>query len=67
MSRSPARWVRIKQAAEYYQVSPTLIRALIAHEQLEACRIGSSRAIRIDPESLLQLGQFKSWTTWTTW
>jgi hypothetical protein len=56
--------VRIKQAAEYYQVSLTLIRALIAHEQLEARRIGSSRAIRIDPESLLQLGQFKSWTTW---
>ena len=64
MSRSPARWVRIKQAAEYYQVSLTLIRALIAHEQLEARRIGSSRAIRIDPESLLRLGQFKSWTTW---
>jgi hypothetical protein len=64
MSRSPTRWVRIKQAAKYYQVSLTLIRALIAHEQLEARRIGSSRAIRIDPESLLQLGQFKSWTTW---
>jgi len=36
MSRSSARWVRIKQAAEYYQVSLNLIRARIAHEQLEA-------------------------------
>jgi hypothetical protein len=64
MSRISARWVRIKQAAEYYQVSLNLIRARIAHEQLEARRIGSSRAIRIDRESLLHLGQFKSWTTW---
>jgi hypothetical protein len=63
MSRSSARWVRIKRASEYYQVSRNLIRALIAHEQLEAGRTGSSRAIRIDRESLLQLGQFKSWTT----
>ena len=36
------RWVTLKQAAEYYQVSPHLIRALIAHEQLDARRIGSS-------------------------
>ena len=63
MSRSSARWVSIKRASEYYQVSRNLIRALIAHEQLEAGRTGSSRAIRIDRESLLQLGQFKSWTT----
>ncbi|WP_367185707.1 helix-turn-helix domain-containing protein [Mycobacterium sp.] len=37
------RWVTIKQAAEYYQVSPTLIRRMIAHEQLDARRIGRSR------------------------
>jgi hypothetical protein len=53
----------MKQAADYYQVSPTLIRRIIAHEQLEARRIGESRNIRIDRESLLQFGRFKSWIT----
>ncbi|SPM35789.1 hypothetical protein MRAB57_3619, partial [Mycobacterium rhizamassiliense] len=56
------RWVTMQQAAEYYQVSPTLIRRIIAHEQLDARRIGTSRNIRIDRESLLQLGRFKTWT-----
>jgi len=57
------RWVTLKQAGDYYQVSPELIRRMIAHEQLDARRIGSSKAIRIDRESLLQLGNFRSWTT----
>ncbi|MDT5187596.1 MAG: hypothetical protein QOI29_5754, partial [Mycobacterium sp.] len=55
------RWVTIKQAAEYYQVSPRLIRTIIGHEQLDARRVGRSRSIRIDRESLLQLGRFKTW------
>jgi hypothetical protein len=54
------RWVTLKQAADYYQVSPDLIRRIIAHEQLDARRIGSSRSIRIERESLLQLGRFKT-------
>jgi hypothetical protein len=37
------RWVTIVQAAEYYQVSPALIRALVAHEQLDARRIGGTK------------------------
>jgi hypothetical protein len=57
------RWVTMTQAAEYYQVSPALIRALVAHEQLDARRIGGTKAIRIDRESLLQLGRYKSWRT----
>jgi hypothetical protein len=56
------RWVTMKQAADYYQVSPNLIRRIIAHEQLDARRIGRSRNIRIDRESLMQLGRFKTWT-----
>jgi hypothetical protein len=56
------RWVTMKQAAEYYQVSPTLIRRIIAHQQLDARRIGKSRNIRIERESLLELGRFKTWT-----
>ncbi len=39
------------------------IRRIIAHEQLDARRIGSSRSIRIERESLLQLGRFKTSTT----
>jgi hypothetical protein len=57
------RWVTMKQAAEYYQVSSNLIRALIAHEQLDARRIGGTKAIRVDRESLLQLGRYKTWST----
>jgi hypothetical protein len=55
--------VTIRRAADYYQVSPNLIRRIIAHQQLDARRIGSSRSIRIDWESLLQLGRFKTSTT----
>ena len=40
--------MKISQAAAHYQVSAHLIRLLIAHEQLDARRIGSGRAIRID-------------------
>ena len=57
------RWVTLKQAGNHYQVSPTLIRRLIAYEQLDARRIGSTRAIRIDRESLMELGRFRRWTT----
>jgi hypothetical protein len=55
------RWVTMKQAAEYYQISPHLVRALIAHEQLDARRIGGTRAIRIARESLRQLGRYNVW------
>ncbi|OBF96463.1 hypothetical protein A5790_05300 [Mycobacterium sp. 852002-51152_SCH6134967] len=55
------RWVKIGQAAGYYQVSAHLIRLLIAHEQLDARRIGSGRAIRIDRDSLLGLGRIRVW------
>jgi hypothetical protein len=57
------RWVTMKQAADYYQVSPRLIRALIAHEQLDARRIGGGKNIRIQRESLLRLGRFRTWAT----
>jgi hypothetical protein len=57
-----SRWVTMKQAADYYQVSPDLIRRIIAYEQLDARRIGRSRNIRVDRESLLQLGRLKAWT-----
>jgi Helix-turn-helix domain len=60
-SQQLPRWVTIKQAAEHYQVSPKLIRRLIAHEQLDARRIGGTKNLRIDRESLLQLGAFRSW------
>jgi hypothetical protein len=39
-SQQLPQWVTIKQAADYYQVSPNLIRRIIAHEQLDARRIG---------------------------
>lgn len=58
------RWVTLKQAGDYYQVSSKLIRRMIAHEQLGARRIGSSKAIRVDRESLLQLGRFRSSASW---
>jgi len=35
-----------------------------ARKSLMRARIGGTKAIRIDRESLLQLGRFKSWTTW---
>ncbi|WP_242460432.1 DNA-binding protein [Mycobacterium paragordonae] len=55
------RWVTLTQAANYYQVSSHLIHQLIAHEQLDARRIGSGRAIRINRDSLLQLGRIRIW------
>lgn len=56
------RWVTMKQAAEHYQVSTRLIRALIAHQQLEARRIGDSKTIRIDRDSLQELGRYPTWS-----
>jgi hypothetical protein len=53
------RWVTLKQAGDYYQVNPNLIRRIIAHEELDARRIGNSNRIRIDRESLLQLGRYR--------
>lgn len=55
------RWTTIDQAACHYQVSAHLIRMLIAHEQLDARRIGSGRAIRIDRGSLQELGRIHVW------
>lgn len=55
------RWVTIKQAAAYYQRNTHLVRTLIAHEQLEARRIGDSRTLRVDRDSLLQLGKWRRW------
>ncbi|MGY4650502.1 DNA-binding protein [Mycobacterium sp. URHB0021] len=55
------RWVTLRQAGTYYQVSAHLIRLLIAHEQLDARRIGSGGAIRIDRDSLLELGRIRIW------
>lgn len=55
------RWVTMKQAAAHYQISPRLVRTLIAHEQLEARRIGDSRTLRIDRDSLRQLGKWRRW------
>lgn len=54
------RWVKIDQAAGYYQVSSHLIRLLIAHEQLDARRIGDTRTIRVDRDSLLELGRVRT-------
>ena len=56
------RWVTINQAAAYYQISPHLTRRLVAQDQLDARYIGKSNRIRIDRESLLQLG--RSRRTW---
>lgn len=55
------RWVTIKQAAAYYQISTHLVRTLIAHEQLDARRIGDSRTLRVDRDSLLDLGKWRRW------
>jgi excisionase family DNA binding protein len=56
------RWLTIKQAAEYYQISARTMRSLRAHGKPKARRIGE-RNIRIDRESLLELGRVKSWGT----
>jgi excisionase family DNA binding protein len=50
------RWAPIRQAAEYYQISTTTVRHLIADGQLKAKRIGKS--LRIERESLLHLGEY---------
>jgi excisionase family DNA binding protein len=54
-------WVKISQAAEYYQISEKTVRNLIAHGKLKAKKIG--RQIRIDRQSLLDLGGVKYWGT----
>ena len=64
LSEQLPRWVTIRQAADHYRVSPHLIRALIAHEELDARRIGNGKQIRIDRESLLQLGRYRSRGSW---
>lgn len=55
------RWVTLEQAAGHYQVSAHLIRRIIAYEQLDARCIGSSRAIRLDRGSVLELGRVHVW------
>lgn len=50
------RWATIRQAAEYYQISTTTVRHLIAAGQLKAKRIG--KVLRIERESLLHLGEY---------
>ncbi|MGV0581388.1 helix-turn-helix domain-containing protein [Mycolicibacterium elephantis] len=52
------RWATIKQAAEYYQISDRTVRKMIANGDLKAKRIGS-RSIRIDRDSLLELGDYR--------
>jgi hypothetical protein len=61
-SQELPRWVTFNQPAEHYRVSPKLIRKLIAYEQLDARRIGGTKTLRIDRESLLKLGRFRTWT-----
>jgi len=56
------RWVTIKQAVEYYQLDPKTIRRMIALGKLEARHVGE-RSIRVDRESLLELGRVKYWGT----
>jgi excisionase family DNA binding protein len=56
------RWVTIKQAADYYQLDPKTIRRIIAHGKLKARCVGE-RSIRVDRESLLELGRVKYWGT----
>jgi hypothetical protein len=60
-SPEPARWVTIRRAAEHYPVSPPLIRDLIAHEELDARRVGSGKQFRLDRSSLLALGCYHHW------
>ena len=54
-----SRWVTINQAAAYFQNSAHLTRMLIAQQQLDARYIGNGNRIRIDRESLLQLGRYR--------
>jgi excisionase family DNA binding protein len=56
------RWVTIKQAAEYYRLDPKTIRRMIARSKLKARRVGE-RSIRVDRDSLLELGRVKYWGT----
>lgn len=55
------RWVKVRQAADYYQISKRTVPAMIAHGQLKAKRIG--RQIRIERDSLMELGRVKYWGT----
>ena len=57
MADELARWVTIKQAAAYYQISGHTVRRMIALGELKAKRIGP-KTIRIDRESLLELGDY---------
>lgn len=51
------RWVTIKQAAEYYQISERTVRKMISIGDLKAKRIGP-KTIRIERGSLVELGDF---------
>lgn len=58
MAAELPRWVTIRQAAEYYQISGHTVRKMIANGDLKAERIGP-RSIRIDRDSLLELGDYR--------
>jgi excisionase family DNA binding protein len=58
MANELPRWVTIKQAAEYYQISGHTVRKMIAIGELRAKRIGP-KTIRIDRDSLLELGDYR--------
>ncbi|WP_308204219.1 helix-turn-helix domain-containing protein [Mycobacterium fragae] len=56
-SQALPRWVRLKQAAEHYQVSPRLIRRLIANGQLDARR--STKTSPHRPRNTVAAGQIQ--------
>ena len=58
MANELPRWVTIKQAAEYYQISGHTVRKMIAIGDLKAKRIGP-KTIRIDRDSLMELGDYR--------
>lgn len=58
MANELPRWVTIKQAAEYYQISGHTVRKMIAIGELRAKRIGP-KTIPIDRDSLLELGDYR--------
>lgn len=63
MTNDSTRWPTIQQASEHTQLSPQTIRRRIADGTLIAMRFGP-RLIRIDPESLAQLGTpIATWRT----
>jgi hypothetical protein len=55
-------WLTISQVARCDQVSPHLIRRIIAYDQLDGRRAGSDRRIRIDRDSLQGLGRIRAWS-----